>query len=55
MTEMLDEDNWNECDICGEYVAEGQRAEMYDPDGHHEDEHIFCHDQCGIEQGLEVA
>lgn len=45
---------WEECDICGEPVSnENQRAEMYDPEK--PGLHIFCHDQCGIERGLEVA
>ncbi len=44
------------CEICGE-LKSAEMAEMYDPTGQTflEGGSVYCHAQCGLSRGYEVA
>ena len=45
-----------ECELCGSPVEErDEAAEMYDASKPWPSDSYFCHAQCGIERGMQVA
>ena len=42
------------CELCGERVRDDQAAEMFDPNDN-DSLPVFCHVECGLARGLEVA
>lgn len=42
------------CELCGEGIADGDAAEMGDPNGA-PDESVLCHAECGLSRGMECA
>lgn len=43
------------CELCGEPVRDGQGAEMFDPSAVKLAQAYYCHADCGLSRGMEVA